>query len=79
MGKKRKRDIVEQLNGTKEPLKIKIPASLPCIICFKPIYNFRELKDVTTCSYDCQAVLILSMQNRLLHEPEYKSFEEMKE
>ena len=28
-----------------------------------------------TCSYECESILYLSKQNRLLHEPEITSFE----
>ena len=80
MGKKRKRDIVEQLNGTMDELKkLYVPSSLPCEICQKPVYNYRTLHDVT-CSYDCQSILMLSKQNRFLHETyDNTSFEPMKE
>ena len=74
--RKRKNDIVEQLNGTREQIKkLYVPYSLPCEICKKPVFNYRELKDVV-CSYNCEGILYLSRQNRFLHEKDQiKTFE----
>ena len=77
--KKRKRNIVEELNGTIEEvrLKIKIVDSLPCCICQLPVYNYREIhNNELTCSYECESILFLSKQNRMLHEKDHvKTFE----
>ena len=76
--KKRKRNIIEELNGKIEEVKLKIQVvnSIPCCICQLPVYNYREIhcNDIT-CSYECESILFLSKQNRMLHEKEIKSFE----
>ena len=76
--KKRKRNIIDDLNITIEQskLKIKVVDSIPCCICQLPVYNYREIhcNDIT-CSYECESILFLSKQNRMLHEKEIKSFE----
>ena len=70
MPKRKRGDIVEQLNGHREDVKVLyVPYSLPCEICNKPIFNYRELKDVV-CSYECESILVLSRLNRYLHEEE---------
>jgi len=75
---KRKRNIIDDLNITIEQskLKIKVVDSIPCCICQLPVYNYREIhcNDIT-CSYECESILFLSKQNRMLHEKEIKSFE----
>ena len=77
--KKRKRNIVEELNGTIEDarLKIQVVNSIPCCICQLPVYNYREIhcNDIT-CSYECESILFLSKQNRMIHEKDQvKTFE----
>ena len=77
MSKKRKRNIVEELNGSIEhvALKVFVPNSLPCEICGKSVFNYRLLQDIT-CSYDCFTVLQLSKQNKMLHEHNDVCFEQ---
>ena len=77
--KKRKRNIVEELNGTIEDVRLKIQVvnSIPCCICQLPVYNYREVhcNDIT-CSYECESILFLSKQNKMLHEKDQlKTFE----
>ena len=75
--KKRKySDIVTELNGISEEIHIKVPDYLHCDICNKRIYNYRELQnDFMVCSYDCYSILVLSRQNRYLHEkPQPETF-----
>ena len=77
--KKRKRNIVEELNGTIEDVRLKIEVvnSIPCCICQLPVYNYREIhcNDIT-CSYECESILFLSKQNRMIHEKDQvKTFE----
>ena len=73
----KKRNIIEDLNITVEEskLKIKVADSINCCICQTPVYNYREIQGDITCSYECESILFLSKQNRLLHEKEIKSFE----
>ena len=75
--KKRKRNIIDDLNITIEQskLKIKVVDSIPCCICQTPVYNYREMRCDITSSYECESILFLSKQNRMLHEKEIKSFE----
>ena len=74
MPKRKRDDIVEMLKGHREDVKkLYVPYSLPCEICNKPIFNYRELKDVV-CSYECQSILVLSRLNRMLHEEDNKTF-----
>ena len=76
--KKRKRNILDDLNiSVEQKLKIKPVDYIECCICHLPVYNFREIhcNDIT-CSYECESILFLSKQNRLLHEKdEVISFE----
>ena len=77
--KKRKRNIIEELNGKIEEVKLKIQLvnSIPCCICQLPVYNYREIhcNDIT-CSYECESILFLSKQNRMIHEKDQvKTFE----
>ena len=77
--KKRKRNIVEELNGTIEDVRLKIQVvnSIPCCICQLPVYNYREIhcNDIT-CSYECESIMFLSKQNRMIHEKDQvKTFE----
>ena len=77
--KKRKRNIIEELNGKIEEVKLKIQVvnSIPCCICQLPVYNYREIhcNDIT-CSYECESILFLSKQNRMIHEKDQvKTFE----
>ena len=77
--KKRKRNIIEDLNGKIEEVKLKIQVvnSIPCCICQLPVYNYREIhcNDIT-CSYECESILYLSKQNRMIHEKDQvKTFE----
>ena len=77
--KKRKRNIIEELNGKIEEVKLKIHVvnSIPCCICQLPVYNYREIhcNDIT-CSYECESILFLSKQNRMIHEKDQvKTFE----
>ena len=67
--KKRKRNIIEDLNITVEEskLKIKVADSINCCICQTPVYNYREMQGDITCSYECESILFLSKQNRMLH------------
>ena len=44
-------------------LKIYVSYSIPCGICAKPVFNYRELKDVI-CSNNCESILVLARQNR---------------
>ena len=77
--KKRKRNIIEELNGKIEEVKLKIQVvnSIPCCICQLPVYNYREIhcNDIT-CSYECESIMFLSKQNRMIHEKDQvKTFE----
>ena len=76
MTKRKYNDIIEQLHGTREEVKkLYVPYSLPCEICKKPVFNYQELKDVV-CSYNCEGILYLSRQNRMIHEKDQvKTFE----
>ena len=76
--KKRKRNIIEDLNITVEEskLKIKVADSINCCICQTPVYIYREMKNDITCSYECESILFLSKQNRMIHEKDQvKTFE----
>ena len=77
--RKRKRNIIEVLNGTTEQSKLKIQVvdSIPCAICQLPVYNYREIRgNDITCSYECESILYLSKQNRMIHEKDQvKTFE----
>ena len=68
--KKRKIDVITQLTGTREQIKIVVPDYLRCVICNNRVYNYRNIsnKDEIVCSYDCFSVLQLSKVNRFLHE-----------
>ena len=58
--RKRKRNIIEVLNGTTEQSKLKIQVvdSIPCAICQLPVYNYREIRgNDITCSYECESIL----------------------
>ena len=58
--KKRKRNIIEELNGKIEEVKLKIQVvnSIPCCICQLPVYNYREIhSNDILCSYQCESVL----------------------
>ena len=58
--RKRKRNIIEVLNGTAEQSKLKIQVvdSIPCTICQLPVYNYREIRgNDITCSYECESIL----------------------
>ena len=77
--RKRKRNIIEELNGKIEEVKLKIQVvnSIPCCICQLPVYNYREIhcNDIT-CSYECESIMFLSKQNRMIHEKDQvKTFE----
>ena len=77
--KKRIRNIVEELNGTIEDVRLNIQVvnSIPCCICQLPVYNYREIhcNDIT-CSYECESIMFLSKQNRMIHEKDQvKTFE----
>ena len=51
--RKRKRNIIEVLNGTTEQSKLKIQVmdSIPCTIFQLPVYNYREIRgNDITCS-----------------------------
>ena len=46
-------------------------------VCQLPVYNYREIhyNDIT-CSYECESILFLSKQNRMIHEKDQvKTFE----
>ena len=47
--KKRKRNIMDDLNVNIEESKIKIKVvdSIPCCICQLPVYNYREIQGYT--------------------------------
>ena len=67
------------MNGKIEEVKLKIQVvnSIPCCICQLPVYNYREIhcNDIT-CSYECESILFLSKQNRMIHEKDQvKTFE----
>ena len=67
------------MNGTIEDVRLKIQVvnSIPCCICQLPVYNYREIhcNDIT-CSYECDSILFLSKQNRMIHEKDQvKTFE----
>ena len=67
--KKRKRDILKELDITVENahLQVKIPDYIPCIICKTPVYNYQCVKEVL-CSYDCFSVHTLSQQDSFIDE-----------
>ena len=77
MPKRKREDIIEQLHGTREEVKLKlhVPHVLACEICGKSVSSYREMKNVT-CSYDCRSLLYISSLNRMLHEEDRKSFHE---
>ena len=52
-------------------LTIKKPKYLPCDICKRRIYNYEMCTSpFCYCSIDCLSIIILTEQNRMLHESE---------
>ena len=52
-------------------LTIHKPRFLPCDVCNKKVYSYHLCTSpYVYCSLDCVAILILSEQNRMLHEKE---------
>ena len=50
-------------------LTIKKPKYLPCDICKRRIYNYEMCTSLFCyCSIDCLSIIILTEQNRMLHE-----------
>ena len=63
ISKKRKRDCSIYEKMTLAPIKW-----LPCNICQRRVYHYRECTgQYVYCSYDCFAILMLSMKNDYLH------------
>ena len=57
-------------------LTIKKPKYLPCDICKRRIYNYEMCTSpFCYCSIDCLSIIILSEQNRMLHENDNNTFE----
>ena len=81
--KKRKRNIIDELNITiieKPNLKLSPIDFINCEICKLPVYTYRccNQNHVITCSYECFSVYHLSQKNTYLdeHEKERTSFDE---
>ena len=61
--KKRNRDCSKYEQLTIAPIKW-----LPCNICNRRVYHYRECtSQYVYCSYDCFSILMLSMKNDYLH------------
>ena len=58
-------------------LSYQVLDSIQCTICQLPVYNYREIRgNDITCSYECESILYLSKQNRMIHEKDQvKTFE----
>ena len=66
--KKRKRNILEQLNVT-----VVIPEYILCECCKNKVYNYKLCQsDMIYCSRACYEVLVLSRQNKFLDEKPIK-------
>ena len=65
-------EISNQENGYKtKTLTISIPSSLPCEICNKAVYDYRNITcNEIVCSYTCYSILMLSKKATFLHENE---------
>ena len=74
--KKRKRDCSDSIN-VYEKLTISSIPFLPCDICNRRVYHYRECtRPHVYCSYDCYAILILSFKNDFLHSTTQSCFQE---
>ena len=63
-------------NEINNELTIKKPKYLKCDICGVKVYSYQLCTSpYTYCSIDCLSIIILSEQNRMLHENENNTFE----
>ena len=65
-------EISNQENEYKtKTLAISIPSSLPCEICNKVVFDYRNITcNEIVCSYTCYSILMLSKKAAFLHENE---------
>ena len=69
--KRKFNDISKALNIVTEQKKLRIvkPEFLKCEICSEPVKNYNLcVGHHIYCSYDCYAIILLSMKQGLLHE-----------
>ena len=71
-------EISNQENEYKtKTLAISIPSSLPCEICNKAVFDYRNIIcNEIVCSYTCYSILMLSKKATFLHENiQYKALD----
>ena len=65
-----------KLDDINNELTIKKPKYLKCDICGVKVYSYQLCTSpYVYCSIDCLSIIILSEQNRMLHENENNTFE----
>ena len=63
-------------NEINNELTIKKPKYLKCDVCGVKVYSYQLCTSpYVYCSIDCLSIIILSEQNRMLHENENNTFE----